>query len=79
MKKKSEKRLCAMISEIGALTRQRIRELPEGEDRDIAWAAVACAIVGAALHEGDRRKVMQLVTAVASGMAASEILFGEQH
>jgi hypothetical protein len=61
MNEKNGRKLALMIREIGALTRQRISELPEGEDRDIAWACIMGAILGAGMNSGDRTKMMQMI------------------
>jgi hypothetical protein len=63
-----EKNVQAVIRDIGMATRKRINELPE-EDRDNAWAFVASAIYGAALHDStDPRRTLDLMSAVTAGM-----------
>jgi hypothetical protein len=61
MKGGHQKNLAAIIRDIGAATHRRIDELATKEDRDIAWACVTSAIVGAALNKGDPVKVIDIL------------------
>jgi hypothetical protein len=75
MNKKDEKALAEMIRKIGKVTRDGCNLFPEGEDRDIAWACIAAAIVGAGLHDmGDKRKMLEILESTVVGMTGALLI-----
>lgn len=69
---RDERRVSEVIEAVGRLARQQIGDLPD-HVQDLAWMAVASAIVGAAIHDSTEPwKVVDMVSAVFVAMISVE-------
>lgn len=68
---RDERLIAEVIEAMGKLARTRIRRLP-AHTQDLAWASVAAAIVGAAIHDSsDASRVVSMVSAIFVSMVSS--------
>lgn len=66
--------IASIVRDIGTETRRRICKLPKSE-QSIAWAAVASAITGAAVHDSlDPDKVISMVEATMNAMLTATLI-----
>lgn len=68
IKRLDQTAIARIINDVGTEARRRINRLPEGE-RETAWACVAAAIVGAAVHDtGGSDRVLNIIEAAKGAM-----------
>jgi hypothetical protein len=71
---KQNSKLCKKVRDLGSFARQCASEIPEGEERDMAWAFFASAITGVAMNDGDPATVLRILQATVVGMTGANIL-----